>query len=331
MSAAAASGTKPVVHAVHENPEWFGVFAEAFEAEGVPYSELVLTGGVLDLDDPPPPGIVWSRFSASSHTRGHGLSKEHTRAVLAWAEGAGRRVVNGRAVLELEVSKVLQLSALRAAGIDVPRTRVVVGTAHLLAAARDFPTPFVTKHNQGGKGLGVQRFDHVDELAAVLAAGGFEEPVDGVTLLQEYVQPRDGSITRVEIVGGEHLYSVRADTLRGGFQLCPADACAVDPTTGRPVLPPGATLAPEPGVSLFSLREDLDPATVEKYLAFTRAHGIEIAGIELIESVDGRVLTYDVNTNTNYNPQVEAAAARSGPREVARYLGRVLAEEIARG
>jgi hypothetical protein len=259
MSAAAASGTKPVVHAVHENPEWFGVFAEAFEAEGVPYSELVLTGGVLDLDDPPPPGIVWSRFSASSHTRGHGLSKEHTRAVLAWAEAGGRRVVNGRGVLELEVSKVLQLSALRAAGIAVPRTRVVVGTAHLLAAARDFPTPFVTKHNQGGKGLGVQRFDHVDELAAVLAAGGFEEPVDGVTLLQEYVQPRDGSITRVEIVGGEHLYSVRADTLRGGFQLCPADACAVDPTTGRPVLPPGATLAPEPGVSLFSLREDLDP------------------------------------------------------------------------
>ena len=33
MSAAAASGTTPVVHAVHENPEWFGVFAEAFEAD----------------------------------------------------------------------------------------------------------------------------------------------------------------------------------------------------------------------------------------------------------------------------------------------------------
>jgi hypothetical protein len=97
------------------------------------------------------------------------------------------------------------------------------------------------------------------------------------------------------------------------------------------VLPPGATLAPEPGVSLFSLREDLDPGIVDTYLAFTRAHGIEIAGIELIESVDGRVLTYDVNTNTNYNPQVEAAAPRSGPREVARYLGRLLEEERARG
>ena len=81
------------------------------------------------------------------------------------------------------------------------------------------------------------------------------------------------------------------------------------------------------GVAVLAAR---GPRPVEKYLAFTRAHGIEIAGIELIESVDGRVLTYDVNTNTNYNPQVEAAAARSGPREVARYLGRVLAEETAR-
>ena len=52
--------------------------------------------GELDLDDAPPPGVFWSRMSASSHTRGHGVSKDHTRAVLAWLEGAGRRVVNGR-------------------------------------------------------------------------------------------------------------------------------------------------------------------------------------------------------------------------------------------
>ena len=29
-------------------------------------------------------------------------------------------------------------------------------------------------------------------------------------------------------------------------------------------------------------------------------------------------MTYDVNTNTNYNPEVEAAAPRSGPRQIAR-------------
>jgi hypothetical protein len=47
---------------------------------------------------------------------------------------------------------------------------------------------------------------------------------------------------------------------------------------------------------------------------------LEICGIEFIEAEDGRVLTYDVNTNTNYNAAVEAEAPRSAPRALARYL-----------
>ncbi len=319
--------TQPVVHAIHENPEWFGVFADAFEAHGVPYREWLLTGGQLDLNEDPPPGVYWSRFSASSHTRGHGDSKEHTLAVLDWAQAAGRRVVNGRRVLELEVSKIAQLTALRAAGIDVPRTRAVVGSGNLLEAARDFDGPFITKHNQGGKGLGVQKFADAAELAAALDRGEYPEPVDGVSLLQEYITPADGSITRVEIVGGEFLYAVRADTLRGGFQLCPADACAIDPDTGRPMLPPGASIAPEPDTTLFSLREDVDAQLIEAYLRFTRANGIEVAGIEFVQDDSGRVFTYDVNTNTNYNPDVERVAPASGPAAIAEYLGGILASE----
>ena len=318
----------PIVYAIHENPDWFGPFADALDAEGVPYVEWLLTGGVLDLDEPPPPGVYWSRFSASSHTRGHGLSKDHTRSVLSWAEAAGRRTVNGRSVLELEVSKVAQLSALRAAGIEVPRTIAVIGSAGLVDAARTLDGPFVTKHNQGGKGLGVHRFDDADELADHVASPEFEEPVDGVTLLQEYVQPADGTITRVELVGGELVYAIRADTTAGGFQLCPADACAIGPD-GRPIAPPGALRAPEPGEQIFSLRDDVDGLPIDRYLAFLAAHRVEVAGVELIEASDGRIVTYDVNTNTNYNAAVEAVAPRSGPRQVARLLGALLEKEKA--
>ena len=328
---------QPVIHAVHENPEWFGPFAAAFEARGLPYREWLLTdGGTLDLDDEPPPGVFWSRFSASSHTRGHHAAKERTRAVLAWAEAAGRRVVNGRSALEAEVSKVVQLSALRRRGVDVPRTRVVVGTEHLLEAARTFQATigggdFLTKHNQGGKGLGVARYSRPDELAAVLADGGLEEPVDGVVLLQEYVAPADGSITRVELVAGELVYAMRADTIHGGFQLCPADACALDPETGRPLLPPGASLPPEPGTSLFSLREGFgaepwEAELVAGYRAVLSDLGVEVAGIEFLQASDGRVLTYDINTNTNYNADVEAVAPRSGPGAIADHLGALLRE-----
>ncbi len=302
------------MYVLHENPEWFPPFAAAFEDEGLAYEEWLLDGGVVDLDTEPPPGVFWSRMSASSHTRGHTRAKDHARAVLSWLESNHRRVVNGRSVLELEMSKVAQLSALRAAGFDVPRTVAVSGDADLLAAARRLPAPFVSKHNQGGKGLGVRRFDDYETYEAYLGSDEYDPPVDGITLLQEYVEPAQPFITRVEIVGGEFLYALTADTGRGGFQLCPADACVVDDA-----------LCPADGATgLFALRKDFDSPIIDRYLRFSRAHGIEVAGFEFIETAEGRLVTYDVNTNTNYNPEVEAQAERSGPREIARFLARLL-------
>ena len=46
--------------------------------------------------------------------------------------------------------------------------------------------------------------------------------MDHITLLQEYIESPDPSITRVEIVDGQFLYAIRSDTSRG-FQLCPAE------------------------------------------------------------------------------------------------------------
>lgn len=294
------------VHVLHENPDWMPPFAAAFAAEGVDWDETLVTGGTLDLSAAPPPGVYWSRMSASAHTRGHGASAEHARALLDHLGAHGRRVVNGRAVLDLELSKVRQLALLRAAGIDVPRTLAVVGGRpdDVLAAARTLGTPLVVKPNRGGKGLGVSRFDSVDELDAALPA--LEQPVDGVLLVQEYVAPALPRITRAEVIGGEVVYAITADTGRGGFQLCPADACAVD---GTPA-------------SLFALRSEPLPAGLAAaYEGFATRHGLEVAGFEFLETADGRAVTYDVNTNTNYNPDVEAVAPRSAARAVARYLG----------
>lgn len=301
------------VHVLHENPEWMPPFAAAFAAEGVDWDETLVTGGSLDLTATPAEGLWWSRMSASAHTRGHTAAAEHARALLDVLEAHGRRVVNGRAVLDLELSKLRQLALLRAARIAVPRTVAVVGGRpdDVLAAAATVGPPVVVKPNRGGKGLGVTRFDSVDELAAALP--GLDEPVDGVLLVQEYVEPERPRITRAEIVGGELVYAITADTERGGFQLCPADACAVD---GTPA-------------SLFALRTELLPSGLaDAYESFARWHGLEVAGFEFIETADGRAVTYDVNTNTNYNPDVEAVAPRSAARAVARYLG-TLDKEIS--
>jgi hypothetical protein len=304
------------VYVIHENPEWLPPLAAAFAAEGVPMEQILLTEGSIDLGSAPRPGVYWSRMSASAHTRGNTYSKDYTRAVLSWLDDAGVRVVNGRTVIDLEVSKVQQHLLLGRAGFEVPRTSAVFGRSGLPAKAREFELPFISKHNQGGKGLGVRKFDSYEEFDAYVAGSEFEEPIDGITLLQEYLVAAEPFITRVEFVGGRFVYAVRVDTSAGSFELCPADACAVPGADGE-------TPAP-----LFSVRDGFgaDPL-VARYEAFLAENGIEIAGIEFIETVDGRRVTYDINTNTNYNPEVEASSPVSGPREIARFLGRLLDEQ----
>jgi hypothetical protein len=301
------------LYVIHENPEWYAPLAAAFDAAGVPHEPWLLGDAVVDLDEEPPEGVFWSRMSASSHTRGHPWAKDQARGVLAWLDSRGRRVVNGRHVLELEMSKVEQLSALRAAGFDVPRTISVAGCGELAAAARKLAVPFISKHNQGGKGLGVRLFESHREFDDYLAGPAYERPVDGITLLQEYLRAAQPRVTRVEVVGGEFIYAISADTAAGGFQLCPADACSV--------ADPG-----DPAASLFSLREGFEHPVIGRYIDFAAAHGIEIAGFEFIETVDGRLVTYDINTTTNYNAEVEAVAPSSALRAVATFFGRLLAQ-----
>ena len=64
------------IYALHENPDWFPPFAEAFNAAGLDYEEWLLIDGTIDLNAAPPEGIFWNRLSASSHTRDHGNAKD---------------------------------------------------------------------------------------------------------------------------------------------------------------------------------------------------------------------------------------------------------------
>src|SRR5207247_7366923 len=114
----------------------------------------------LHLPAPPPAGVSTTRMSAPSHTRAHRYAAEPTASVLARLAGHGRRVVNGPRALDLEISKTRQYAALEAAGIRTPRTVLVAGKDHLVAAARRHfdGGPVILKPNRGGKGLGVRLF-----------------------------------------------------------------------------------------------------------------------------------------------------------------------------
>lgn len=309
----------PKVHVIHENDAWVEPLRAAFDELELPYEEWHLDEGLLDLASAPPQGVFYNRMSASSHTRGHRYAPELTGAVLAWLESHGRRVVNDSRALRLEISKVAQYEALRAYGIRTPRTIAAVGKANIVEAARRMQGPFITKHNRAGKGLGVKLFQSVEALAQHVESPAFEDSVDGITLIQEYIRAPQPFITRVEFVGGEFLYAVRVDTSLG-FELCPADVCQV----GDAFCPVGEQPAPQATAPRFRIVRDFADPIVDAYRRFIAAHGIGIAGIEFIEDERGEIYTYDVNTNTNYNAAAEAEAGIHGMRAVAAYLGREL-------
>jgi hypothetical protein len=111
------------------------------------------------------------------------------------------------------------------------------------------------------------------------------------------------------------MYAVEVDT-SDGFELCPADVCAV----GDAFCPAGSE---EVGAlrAKFTIIDDIEAGLKRRYEAFLAANRIEVAGIEFITDIGGTIYTYDVNTNTNYNPDAEARAGRSGMETLARYLG----------
>src|ERR1700687_298647 len=223
--------TEPAMHmhVIHENASWLEPLARALDAEHLPWRDWFLDRGVFDLSAPPPAGVFYNRMSASSHTRDHRYAAELTASVLAWLAGHGRRIVNGPRALDLEISKTRQYAALEAAGIHTPKTVLVAGKDHLLAAARrSFDGgPVILKPNRGGEGLRVRLFHTGAALAEYLDGADYEPPVDGLHLLQQYIRAPEPLITRAEFIGGRFLYAVEVDTSEG-FELCPADACAVD-------------------------------------------------------------------------------------------------------
>ena len=316
----------PQIHVLYENPAWIPPLREALESEGLRVRLVHVNEGSIDPSAPPPDGVWMNRISPSSHTRGHSHTVELTRQLLYWLEAHGRRVINGLRAFELEMSKLRQDLVLRRYGIRTPRTVLVVGREALLSAAAAFDGPFITKHDQGGKGLGIRLFRDPWDFETHIAGAEFDPGPGARTILQEYIDPPEPFITRVEIVGGRFVFAMRSST-GGGFELCPSDVCNPMPA-GQPALRGGAsdnggpgTLSADPETGLFSQSPiTADDPLVEEYVRLCNAEGIEVAGIEFVEDAAGNRYTYDINGTTNYNQALGALIGVDAMRELARYV-----------
>ena len=150
-------------------------------------------------------------MSASSHTRGHRYAPEDTKVILNWLENHNRKIINNSRALSLEINKQEQYQELKNFNIKFPKTFYSKNKTSLFENSKNFDKPFITKHNRGGRGLGIKYFKNTNELEKYLNGDKFEPSIDGITLLQEYVVSDPQTITRVEFVNSKLLYAVQVD------------------------------------------------------------------------------------------------------------------------
>ncbi|MEL6672376.1 MAG: alpha-L-glutamate ligase [Bacteroidota bacterium] len=307
--------SSPAIHVLYENEEWMQALAEALDRAELPFRPWNLASGQVDITQKPPEGIFFNKMSASAHSRGHAHAVDLAAAVLSWLEQHGRRVINGRRALQLELRKTEQYAAMQQVGLRVPRTLVALEKKGLAKAAQQMGFPFILKPNRGGKGLGVDLFQEAKAWEAFLERSDLASlSQDGLFLVQQYLQTPDQTVTRMEFIEGRFYYAVRVHT-GGSFELCPADGCALD--------------QPDRSSPGFEILEDFQLPEIKQCEAFLAAQGIEVAGMEFMQEADGQRYFYDVNTNTNYNSEAEARLGNrfNGLGRVAAFLGKALKKQ----
>ena len=213
----------------------------------------------------------------------HGIF--YASAVLDHWRRCGAHVLNGAETLAIDSSKARQLSLITALGHAIPMTRVVHRVADLLAATQAMTWPLLVKANIGGSGAGISRYASRDELAASIADATVPTSVDQVLLVQDYVPTRGGTILRIETLGGRYLYALEIDSSGDSFDLCPADACLIQP--GRAAI---AMKAVNPPAEIIVAAEEI-----------AQAAGLAVGGVEVvIDDRDGVARFYDINALSNF-------------------------------
>jgi glutathione synthase/RimK-type ligase-like ATP-grasp enzyme len=215
----------------------------------------------------------------------------------------GVRVLNGADVFALELSKSAQATLLHTLGIDTPWS-VTFNDVQALRAYEDrVRWPAILKPDQGGSGARIHVVESLAHVESILAADPGLWLPENLLLLQEYL-PHDSEqgIVRLEFLGGELLYGMRVIT-HGRFNLCPSPVCNPDEGEGACEVP---AAEPAPPVEFYPYR-DVPEDAVATAARIVKAAGLDVGGIEYLDTPDGRRVFYDVNANSNLRPSVAAA------------------------
>lgn len=283
--------SSPII-VLDEHPDWLNPLYEEFEKRGVPFKKIDISSASYNPLDTQTERFYINRLSPSAAKRGHQAAFNYTYNYLQHLENNGARIINGSHTVLLETSKAYQASLLKKLNISYPKTLVFNDQRVLANQLENFSFPVVLKPNCGGSGAGMYTFHSKKELLDALETNSITLPPENVMLLQEFIQPKDNHIVRVETINGKIIYAMKVFS-QGTFNLCPSDSCDLSRMDSSKEL--GYCAATPSKTVRFELYPDLPfeiRTAVEKIVKEAR---LECAGIEYLVDAADNWFIYDIN------------------------------------
>ena len=283
----------PPIGVLDEHPDWLDPLYAAFDEQGVAYKKIDISTFSYNPQSKECLPFYINRLSPSALNRGHESAFAFTLDYITHLESLGARVVNGSHTVLIETSKAKQASIMSALNISQPKTVVLNNISQIEHFIADFKFPVLIKPNCGGSGAGIQKFENPEALRSAADDGKIDLPVNQLFILQEFIQPKDGHIVRMETINGKLAYAMKVFT-DGSFNLCPSDSCDIDRSSH-----PEEDLGYCPSDTDSGVRFELyknPPADVINAVERIVTHaGMECGGIEYTVGEDGQWYIYDIN------------------------------------
>jgi glutathione synthase/RimK-type ligase-like ATP-grasp enzyme len=306
-----------------EHPEWQKPLWAALKRRGVRYAALDLKRAAFDPDAVPAAALYFNQASPSAYVRGNTRAVPLALSLMRSLELAGARVLNGTPAFLLELSKSAQAALLRQLEIPHPRS-LVFNDPETALAQWTGGWPALLKPEQGGSGARMFLLHSGDELHKLLRDQPSLWLPDNLLLLQQYFPVEQArGIVRMEFLGGKLLYAMRVIS-HGAFNLCPSEVCNPEGDGESACALPEQ--APAKPVEFYPYPE-VPAAAVAMGERIVASGGLDVGGIEYLESADGTRIFYDVNANSNLRGPIGQAFGFDPFERVVDYLS----SQIERG
>jgi carbamoylphosphate synthase large subunit len=300
---------------IYEHPQWHEPLFEALNRKNISYAKFDLKRGAFNGQAIAEADLYYNLVSPSAYLRGNQRAIPYAIALCRQLEMEGCTVLNGSKSIQIEMSKSSQIAMLKKLAIDHPQTVVFNSVEALKNMNGALRFPMILKPEQGGSGARMFLVNDLTELEILLQQRPELWLPDNLLLLQEKLDydPAHG-IIRLEFVGGELLYAMRVVT-NGKFNLCPSVVCNPEDGNGHCDVQIETVSKPE-----FYPYHDVEPKAIHAGKKIMLACGHSTGSVEYLITKNGRMVFYDINSNSNLRESIASEFGKQAFDEVANFL-----------